>query len=88
MERVTLRRQWRSPPQPIDGIRPLVFYADADALHVEAVHVFEVDNGSRLASSPRSAPSMSCCRHSWRTKWGNGLTRLAAPTKLRCSRSR
>ncbi len=46
---VTLRRQWRDPPDPVDGIRPLTFYADANALDVEAVHVFPADGHVALS---------------------------------------
>jgi hypothetical protein len=88
MERVTLRRQWRSRPQPIDNIRPLVFYADADDLHVESVHVFEVDNGIALGFVTTLGTVNVVLPGRLAREVGNGLIRLAAPDKLRCSRSR
>jgi hypothetical protein len=49
MEQATLRRRWRTRPDPIDGVRPLVFHADADDLHVASVHVFDSDGGVALS---------------------------------------
>ena len=46
---VTLRRQWRPQPDPIDGIRPLVFSADASALDVTDVHVFAMEEQVAIA---------------------------------------
>jgi hypothetical protein len=42
---LTVRRTWRPRPDPINGLRPLVFHADADDMHVHTVHVFPTDDG-------------------------------------------
>jgi hypothetical protein len=53
MSTATLRRSWRPrpDPDPLNGIRPLQFYADANELDVDHVHVFPADAGDRIALS-------------------------------------
>jgi len=64
MQHVSLRRRWRERPDPIAGMRPLVFYADADDLQVSTVHVvYEANSSSKALASFRSSVSKPSVNH-------------------------
>jgi hypothetical protein len=78
MGHVTLRRQWRPRPDPIDGIRPMVFHADADDLHVHSVHMFDTDTGVALSFITSVGSVNVQLPAQLAQELGNGLMRLAA----------
>src|SRR5262249_47079060 len=51
MQHVSLRRRWRERPDPIAGMRPLVFYVDD--LQVSTVHVYYAGSAALRCSTIR-----------------------------------
>jgi hypothetical protein len=80
-EQATLRRRWRSRPDPIAGVRPMVFHADADDLHVASVHVFESDGGVALSFITNIGSVNVLLPPQLAHELGHGLLRLTATSQ-------
>jgi hypothetical protein len=83
MSTVTLRRQWRARPDPIDGIRPMVFSADASDLAVSDVHVFPLEDCIALSFITALGSINVTLPAQLAREIGSGLLRLTAHDEQR-----
>jgi len=80
---VTLRRRWRRRPDPdqLNGIRPLVFYADANELDVDHVHVFPSKDSIAVCFFTALGSVNVLLPLQLAREIGTGLLQLTAPNK-------
>jgi hypothetical protein len=75
---VTLQRQWRPRPDPIDGLRPMSFHSDHDELHVHTVNIFPISGGIAINFQVTPGSINVVVPGSMVRSLGNGLVRLAS----------